>query len=119
MIRDFMGKTAPKAAPTVRIVKCVTLIQGNVMNLGVLFLNIRHQIVLVVKLDFMERRALKHVTTVGIVKHATNTRGNVTILGVLFQDFNHLLVMNVSLDSMALIVGPTAASSVEPIIVTE
>lgn len=47
VIRDFMGKTAPKAAPTVRIVKCVTLIQGNVMNLGVLFLNIRHQIVLV------------------------------------------------------------------------
>lgn len=119
MIRDFMGEIAPKAATTVRIVWCVTLIQDNVMNWVVLFLKIRHRIASVVKLDFMERCALKHVTTVGIVKPVIESRGNVTILGVLFQDFNHLLVMNVSLDSMALTVDPTAAHSVELITVIE
>lgn len=45
-----MGKTAPKAARTVRIVQCATLIQGNVMNWDVLFLKIRHQIALVCSL---------------------------------------------------------------------
>lgn len=114
-----MGKTAPKAARTVRIVQCATLIQGNVMNWDVLVLKIRHQIGLVVNLDFMESRAPKRVTTVGIVKHVTKTRANVTVSDVLFQDFNHLLVMNVSLDSTALTVGPIAVRSVELTTVTE
>lgn len=49
-MRGFMGKTAPKAARTVRIVQCATLIQGNVMNWDVLVLKIRHQIALVCSL---------------------------------------------------------------------
>uniref|UniRef100_K1PR48 Endothelial cells scavenger receptor n=1 Tax=Magallana gigas TaxID=29159 RepID=K1PR48_MAGGI len=94
VMRGFMEKTAPKAARTVRIVQCATLIQGNVMNWDVLFLKIRHQIALVVNLDFMERRAPKRVTTVGIVKHVTKTRANVTVSDVFFQDTNHLLEHN-------------------------